>query len=202
MTGLEGTSPVWYGQVPGMNDYRGRLLAGMVEAIAEVGFTDLTIADIVRRARVSKRTFYEHFATKEACFLALYERESLALVGAIEAATADLSPGVARISTGTAVYLAAIGASPRHARTLLIEILHVGAEGLALRRQVLLRFADLFVRELDGALTPNAAMAIVGGINELILEASEEDRLDRLGEIATAIHQLVEGVISVALRSR
>lgn len=184
-----------------MNEYRDRLLAGMVEAIAEIGFADLTIADIVRRARVSKRTFYEHFETKEACFLALYERESLALVAAIEAAIREVPPGLERIRKGTTVYLAAIGASPRHARTLLIEILHVGADGLRLRREVLRRFADLFVRELDGALTAYAAMAIVGGINELILEASEEDRLDRLGELATAINQLVEGVIVVALRA-
>ena len=36
----------------------------------------MTIADVVRVARVSKRTFYEHFADKEACFLALYAETS------------------------------------------------------------------------------------------------------------------------------
>lgn len=187
------------------DDHRSRLLAGMVEAIAEIGFADLTIADVVRRARVSKRTFYEHFATKEACFLALYEAESLALIAAIEDAIRDLPRGTERITTGTAVYLAMIGSSPRHARTLLIEILHVGAAGLAIRRDVLRRFADLFVREVAGAgtgatLSPTVAMAMVGGINELILEASEEDRLDRLGELGVAIRELVESVVGAALR--
>ena len=190
---------------PRTDDYRSRLLSGMVEAIADVGFADLTIADVVRRARVSKRTFYEHFATKEACFLALYEAESLALIAEIEGAIRDLPPGVERITTGTAVYLGRIGSSPRHARTLLIEILHVGAEGLAIRRDVLRRFAHLFVREVAEAgagasLSPTVAMAMVGGINELILEASEEDRLDRLGELGVAIEELVSSVVGTALR--
>ena len=52
--------------------YRERLLDGMLEAVNEKGFAETTIADIARHARVSKRTFYEHFATKQDCLLALY----------------------------------------------------------------------------------------------------------------------------------
>ena len=56
--------------------HRARLTGGLAAAIEEKGYAAVTIADVVARARVSKRTFYEHFADKEACFLALYSETS------------------------------------------------------------------------------------------------------------------------------
>jgi AcrR family transcriptional regulator len=53
-------------------DHRRRLLEGMAAAIAEHGYAATRLADVVAHARVSRRTFYEHFEDKEACFLALY----------------------------------------------------------------------------------------------------------------------------------
>jgi AcrR family transcriptional regulator len=53
-----------------------RLLEGMAHAVADKGYADTTIADIVREAGVSRRTFYEHFAGKAECLVALYEAAS------------------------------------------------------------------------------------------------------------------------------
>ena len=61
---------------PPRRGHRARLTGGLAAAIAEKGYAAVTIADVVRHARVSKRTFYEHFADKEACFLALYAETS------------------------------------------------------------------------------------------------------------------------------
>lgn len=179
---------------------RDRLLEGMAEAIADLGYAELTTADIVRRARVSKRTFYEHFATKEACLVALYEREAGRLVAGIATAIADVPPGERRITTGTRVYFESLAANPRIAKTLLLEILHAGDAGLAVRRNVLRTFAALFVSQfealgIEGVLGPAVATALVGGINELVLEASEEDRLDRVDVLADAVETLVRGVL-------
>jgi AcrR family transcriptional regulator len=51
--------------------FRRRLLDGLAASIVEDGYRDTTVADIVRRAHTSRRTFYEHFASKEECFVAL-----------------------------------------------------------------------------------------------------------------------------------
>ena len=59
------------------NDHARRLLDGMARAVAAKGYGDATIADIVREAGVSRRTFYEHFTTKAECLIALYEMASL-----------------------------------------------------------------------------------------------------------------------------
>jgi len=49
---------------------RERLLRSVIAAVSEHGYQAVTVADIVRRARVSKKAFYDHFANKEECFLA------------------------------------------------------------------------------------------------------------------------------------
>ena len=74
---------------PAAAGHRARLTAGLAAAIAEKGYAAVTIADVVRSARVSKRTFYEHFADKEACFLALYVETSDELLELIAATTAS-----------------------------------------------------------------------------------------------------------------
>jgi AcrR family transcriptional regulator len=53
------------------SNFRQRLLDALEEGIAEDGYPRTTVADIVRRARTSRRTFYEHFDSREACFVAL-----------------------------------------------------------------------------------------------------------------------------------
>jgi AcrR family transcriptional regulator len=63
--------------------YRQRLLAGLVAAIAERSCPQVTVADIVRLARTSRRTFYEHFADKQECLVALIEDSHRRIVAAI-----------------------------------------------------------------------------------------------------------------------
>ncbi|HLI39793.1 MAG TPA: helix-turn-helix domain-containing protein, partial [Streptosporangiaceae bacterium] len=48
---------------------RERLLRAVIAAVAEAGYASVTVADIVRRARVSRAAFYAHFTDKEDCFL-------------------------------------------------------------------------------------------------------------------------------------
>ena len=55
------------------HNQRERLIAGLAEAVAENGYAGTTIAHITRHAAVSRRTFYEHFASKDECFVAAYD---------------------------------------------------------------------------------------------------------------------------------
>ncbi|APR77561.1 Transcriptional regulator, TetR family protein [Minicystis rosea] len=181
-------------------EYRERLLAAVLEGLGDVGWADLTIAEIVRRARVSKRTFYEHFETKDACLLALYESVSSHLLDELDTAIERLPRGEGRIEAGATFYLARLQERPRVVRALAIEILHLGSEGLAIRRRVMRRFAAFLRREINAEgrrppISTAVAMVIVGGINELTLEAFEEDRVDRLAELVEPIVEVVRGVL-------
>jgi AcrR family transcriptional regulator len=56
---------------------RVRIIAGAVEAVAESGYAGLTVAAVIGRAKISRRTFYELFEDREDCFLAAFD-EALA----------------------------------------------------------------------------------------------------------------------------
>ena len=66
--------------------FRDRLLDGLAASIGERGYRDTTVADIVRHARTSKRTFYEQFASKEDCLIELLRRNNDDLIATIQAA--------------------------------------------------------------------------------------------------------------------
>jgi len=184
-----------------------RLLDGMAAAITEKGYAATTIADVVARARVSKRTFYEHFADKEACFLALYTaaaEHSLAVI-AQAAAAEEGRPWRDAIEAGVRAYLAELASEPALTRTLLMEIQAAGPRALALRRAVLQRFADQ-LRDLveEGraerpevrSLSPALSTALVGGVNELTMLAVEEGRAHELEDIADVAAELILAVLA------
>jgi AcrR family transcriptional regulator len=191
---------------PAAAGHRARLTEGLAAAIAEKGYAAVTIADVVRGARVSKRTFYEHFADKEACFLALYAETSDELLELIAAATAGAEgPWEARIGAAARAYFERVAGEPELIRAALLEIQAAGPRARVLRREVQRRYADQLrafseAALLDGegvtALTPALATAVVGGLNELMLEAVEAGRAERIGELADAATELIRAVLA------
>ncbi len=182
-----------------------KLIAGFSTAITEKGYAATTIADVVRAARVSKRTFYEHFSDKEACFLASYGLASDETLRAIAAAADPSLPWEDRVHAATGAYLAALDRQPALTRTYLLEIHAAGPRALELRREVHGRFAELLRRLVTQArkerpelraLSPAMATAIVGGINELVLVALEKGGPARLRDVASTVADLVRSVLT------
>jgi AcrR family transcriptional regulator len=58
----------------------------MAASIIEKGYRETTVADVVRLARTSRRSFYEHFEDRDACFLALFDATNDAMMEEIAAA--------------------------------------------------------------------------------------------------------------------
>ena len=190
---------------PAAAGHRARLTEGLAAAIAEKGYAAVTIADVVRVARVSKRTFYEHFPDKEACFLALYAETSDELIELI-ATSAATAPGSweERIEAAARAYFERVAGEPELIRTALLEIQAAGPRARELRREVQRRYADQLRAFSDAAaaegagraLTPALATAVVGGLNELMLEAVEAGRAERIGELADAATELIRAVLA------
>jgi AcrR family transcriptional regulator len=186
--------------------HRARLTAGLALAIAEKGYAAATIADVVRRARVSKRTFYEHFADKQACFLALYAETSDGLLAIIADAVARTQGGwEERLATAARCYFERVAREPALIRTGLIEIQAAGPAARRLRRDVQRRYADM-LRTLsteaaaqEPSITPlsrELATALVGGIDELMLEAVEAGQEQRLAGLADAAIELIRATLA------
>ncbi|WP_213452230.1 TetR/AcrR family transcriptional regulator [Rhizomonospora bruguierae] len=185
--------------------HRHRLTAGMAAAVTEKGYRATTIADVVRRAQVSKRTFYQHFADKQECFLASFADASEHLLRVVQAAGWRPLPWRERVSAAVTAYLAALDAHPAMTRGLTLELSAAGPRALALRREQLQRFADLLHDLLAEAAkedrdlrvpAPAMCMALVGGINELVLLAIEEDAPGRLTDLAGTGTELIAAVLT------
>lgn len=191
------------------DDYRQRLLDGMSAALLEKGYADTTIADIVRHARVSKRTFYEHFPDKQACMLACYahNHERIIAVIARKQPTPQDQPIEKRLAQGLREFLAAAESQLNLMRPLMVEILAVGREGLRARSAAHKRFAQVLLelvenerRRQDSRLRPLSlpmATALVGGLHEFLLDAWEDgpaqsvkDLLDPLTDFVTSFLEL------------
>jgi len=181
-----------------IHQHRSRLLEGMARAVAAKGYADTTIADIVREASVSRRTFYEHFATKADCLIALYGAASHNALKVLRQAIDPAHDWQSQVESANTAYFGALAANPVLLRTLYIEILGLGSVGLAARRRVNQEIADLIVGVVqDGQgrpLAPEMAMAIVGGINELVLQYIEADRVGSLEELVGTASRLVRAV--------
>lgn len=186
------------------SEARARLLEAMGDALVEKSYASITIADIARLARVSKRTFYEEFDDKEACFLACFATMSEIALQTLESAADPSLPWDEQVRNATRQYLAALEARPELTRALMVEIQSAGPKALALRREVLARFSRTLQklarrgRERTPTLRPlsaSMAMAIVGGMNELILLAVEEGRAHKLTELADTAVELVQAVL-------
>lgn len=182
-----------------VSEHRHRLLEGMAHAVAAKGYGDTTIADIVREAGVSRRTFYEHFSTKAECLIALYEAASHNALKVLRGAIDPSHEWQTQVERALAAYLGSMAANPVLLRTLFIEILGLGAEGLQSRRRVNQEIADFMLVAINGEgreepLSPWMAMAVVGGITELVLQYIEQDRVAHLQELVEPSSRLVRAV--------
>ncbi|MDP3620035.1 MAG: TetR/AcrR family transcriptional regulator [Ramlibacter sp.] len=186
-----------------VHEHRHRLLEGMAHAVAARGYPDTTIADIVREASVSRRTFYQHFSTKADCLIALYEAASHNALRVLREAIDPEHEWETQIERALSAYLTCMAQNPVLMRTLFIEILGLGAEGLQARRRMNQEIADFMLTVINGAnagrkraapLSPGMAMAVVGGINELVLEYIEQDRVAKLPDLVGPASQLVRAV--------
>jgi AcrR family transcriptional regulator len=180
------------------SEHRSRLLEGMARAVADKGYAATTIADIVREASVSRRTFYEHFDSKSECLVALYEAASHNALKILRGAIDPGHPWQTQVEQALAAYFQGLAANPVLMRTLYVEILGLGPQGLASRRRVNTEIAQFMLgvvnAEAGAALSLQMATAVVGGINELVLEFIEQDRVGQLAELVAPAAQLVRAV--------
>jgi AcrR family transcriptional regulator len=189
-------------------DTRSRLLTAMAVAVGERGYAGTTVADVVRIARASRRTFYHHFEDRAECFLALGDEltdYALELVGA--ARTRPSAHWRERIDRALAAYLQTCAATPGLTRAYLLELFAVGERGLAHRRMAMRRWAAELLALVDDCraedpglndMSPETAMAIVGAVWEMSLLATEEGRPPDVREIREVAAGLIADVLTAS----
>src|SRR5262245_26402169 len=152
---------------------RKRIIEAMVAAVAQRGYAATRVVDVIARAGVSRRTFYELFRDKEQCFLAAYDE----VFGRLVADTSDAFESAAgqawseRIRAAMTALLVGLADDPAAARFSIVEVFVVGARAVARRDAALRRLGDLVDAgrsESSLELPGITGKAIIGGINELL----------------------------------
>jgi AcrR family transcriptional regulator len=171
--------------------YRNRILAAVVDAVDDVGYERVSVAEIIARAGVSRKTFYDAYADREDCFLAALEQT----FGRADVLAAGTCPDEAswrdRVRVGLAHLLATLDENPALARLWLIEAVRGGERVLRRRAEVLdglARMIDVGRDEVAGCQVPAmTADALVGGVlavlHSRVIRRSDESFSSLLGPL-------------------
>jgi AcrR family transcriptional regulator len=114
--------------------------------VAETGFHALTVADIVRRAKVSRAAFYVHFSDKENCFLSATAHGGALLYEAVLAATRGLPHGASpeeQLRAGCRAFLEFLAGEPAFARVFYVDMPAAGPHAVARMDAAQHRFAEV-----------------------------------------------------------
>jgi AcrR family transcriptional regulator len=177
-----------------MQSQRGRMLDAMAAAVAEKGYPATTVADVIARAGVSRKTFYEQFRSKEDCFLAAYDVGVDLLLGALREAGSDDDDLLERARRRTRAYLETLASEPAFARTFMIEVDAAGPAARERRAAVHERFAALLREQVEAAGLPEQPeeiyLAAVGATDLLVSRAVARGRTAELPQLEELVLQV------------
>jgi AcrR family transcriptional regulator len=187
---------------------RERLLRSVIAAASDAGYPAVTVAEVVRRARVSRAAFYAHFADKEECFLAATgEGRQLMFAQVVSAARAvpAEAPAEQALRAACHAFLAFLAGEPAFARVFYIEMPAAGPRAVDRLEAASRRFAELNrtwhqrarERHPDWPAVPDEAyLALAGAVAELVRSIVRADRTDELPDLEDTLVSLHLAVLA------
>lgn len=170
--------------------FRQRLLDGLAASIEAAGYRNTTVADIVRGARTSRRTFYEHFDSKEACFVALLTDANTAMIREISAAVDQRTRWTAQVRQAIEAWISCAESQPAITLSWIRDVPSLGAAARDLQRDVMSAFVTMIQTLCDTEewhavrtepVSEQLALMLLGGLRELIATTVENG--GRVGDI-------------------
>jgi AcrR family transcriptional regulator len=175
-------------------DFRERLIDALGASIAEVGYRRTTVADIVRRARTSRRTFYAHFSDKEACFVALLTDTSAQMIRQISAAVDPAAPWHRQVRQAVEAWIGCAEASPAITLSWIRDVPSLGDAARRLQREIMAAYVRMIQTLCDTEewrairtepVSRPLALMLLGGLRELTATTVEDGgRVSDITELA------------------
>ena len=183
--------------------FRRRLLDGMAAAIRRAGYPETTVADIVREAHTSRRTFYAHFADRQECLIALLRESNQRTIARIDASVDPRAPWETQVRQAIEAWIAAVQADPPVTLSWIRDVPALGERARQLQRETMAAFVVLIQTLTDtpelraaGVRPPTQQMTIVllGGLRELIATTVEDGgAIDAITDPAVEATKLLLG---------
>ena len=187
---------------------RERLLRSVIAAVSDIGYPAVTVADVVRRARVSRAAFYAHFADKEECFLAATGEGRQLMIDRVVSAARGMPPGAPDeevIRAANRAFLAFLADEPAFARVFYIDMPAAGPRAVGRLEAAGRQFADLNriwherarERHPDWPAVPyEAYLALAGASAELVRSVVRAGRIDELPNLEDTLVSLHLSVLA------
>jgi AcrR family transcriptional regulator len=156
----------------------------MLEAVGEVGYEGTSVRTVLDRAQLYRQAFYDHFSSKEDCYLQAYDYAVARVEAGLRAAAAGEGGWIGQLRAGLGTLLDFLDTEPNVGRALIVEVHPAGGEALAKRAVALQRARDFLdrgrsVASSNGSEPPRLAPeAIASGIHTVVhsrLAAGESD---------------------------
>ncbi|MDT5015264.1 MAG: hypothetical protein QOD39_1424 [Mycobacterium sp.] len=163
--------------------FRQRLLDALETSIADDGYPKTTVADIVRRARTSRRTFYEQFDSKEACFVALLTDANAEQVRQISAAVDSSAPWRVQVRQAVEAWISSGESRAPLMLSWIRDVPSLGAAARRLQRDAMENFVAMVQALGDthefrsagvGPVSRQRIVMLLGGLRELTAITVEE----------------------------
>jgi AcrR family transcriptional regulator len=176
---------------------KARLEGAMVEAVARHGFAGTTLRELVTLAGVSKSTFYEHFESKEECFLSTFDEIVAQLSVRVADAYRSGDDFRAKLVAGLQAFMDLAVEEPAAASLAAVESLTIGAPGVEHRERASEAFEALIQQSYDSspsdvAVSPVVVRGVVGGVRGV---AYRRLRANRPEELPPLVGELAEWVL-------
>lgn len=171
------------GPATGGGPFRERLLEGLAASIAQRGYRETTVSDIVRHAKTSKRTFYAHFTGKDAALLELLEADNVAMIAGIRAAVDPAADWGVQVRQAVGAYVTAIETNPALTLAWIREFPALGEAVRPVQRRGMRLFTDMLVdltsspgfrRAGMHTVSRQTALILLGGLRELTAHTLED----------------------------
>jgi AcrR family transcriptional regulator len=177
-----------------LHNQRGRLVEAAMHVFGTRSFGEARVADVLERAAISRKTFYEQFADKEACFMAAYEAASVLARDAVRVAAREQNGWDDSVRAGIEALLGFLAAEPELARLLVVEVTGAGPSALRRRADAVRGFAAMLAETNDED-APLGAQVAAGGIWEVIHAWVLEGRAEELPDLADALVECAKAQI-------
>lgn len=170
---------------------RNRLIDAMAQTVATRGYPGTSLTDVCAAAGVSTKAFYTHFADKEACFLATFDRGATLVRKSLLVVHRRPVPWTRRIRDGLEFLLRILAEEPAFATLAVVEVLAAGPRALQRRNDLLAGFTVFFAdapRRPSWPEVPETVVsAVVAGISGTIHTYVASERTAELPELLPSL---------------
>jgi AcrR family transcriptional regulator len=162
-----------------------RLEAAMVEAVARHGYAGTTLRELVRLAGVSKTTFYEHFDSKQECFLETFDEIISQVTARVAVAYREEGDFREKLVAALTVFMRLTVSEPEAAMLTAVESLTLGAAGVAHRERGSEAFETMIRQSFDHSPSTRevpaaTTRAIASGIRGVVYRRLRAGKVEEL----------------------